>query len=158
MFKLKTTKAGGQHGQKVLLGQFWGPPARKSARNFCQTQKVLYVTAKLAKMSIFVTFTFLALEQSFFEIWRWPGYQKCSKVFKVFEFFCFKSKFCFYKRLWLKTPIGLKKKLPKKANFHDFHRFWQWNSDMFSLSNWFVFAFFRFSKARRTFFILSWCF
>ena len=24
-----------------------------------------------------------------FELWKWPGYQNCSKMFKLFEFFCF---------------------------------------------------------------------
>ena len=41
-----------------------------------------------------------------------------SKVFKLFEFCSFISKFCFYKRSWLKMLIALKTILRKNAIFY----------------------------------------
>ena len=51
-----------------------------------------------------------------FELRKWPGYQKCSKMFKVFEFFGFESKFSFCKRLGLKWLLTWKKN-SKKMRF-----------------------------------------
>ena len=54
-----------------------------------------------------------------FELLKWPGYQKCSKMFKVFEFFGFESNFSFCKRLGLNMTIDLKKN-SKKMQFFRF--------------------------------------
>ena len=107
---------------------------------FLICQKVLFLTTvydnKQLKLVEFCTpfvpplypppLTFLV-----FGLWRWPRYQNCSKISKVFEFFGFKSKICFYKRLWLKTPIDLKKKCQKMQFFMIFIDFYR---NMFTCS------------------------
>ena len=51
------------------------------------------------------------------ELRRWPGYQNCSKIFKVFDFLGLELKFSFCKRLRLKMAIGLKTNLKKMLIF-----------------------------------------
>ena len=55
-----------------------------------------------------------------FELRKWSVHQKCSKMFKVFEFFGFESKFSFCKALRAKMTIDLKKKFQINAIFDHF--------------------------------------
>ena len=95
---------------------------------------------------------------SVFELRRWPEYQKCSKMFKVFAFFGFESKFLFCKRLWLKTAIGSKKKFQKNAIFSIFDHFWVKFVACVGHKNCSFSFFFGFPEVRTAFFIPSWCF
>ena len=120
-------------------------------------EKKLYFF-KILKKNVFSKFFFLLspfpdppLIFLVFELRKWPGYQKCSKMFKVFEFFGFESKVLFYKRLWL---LAWKKNFKKMR----FFRFLSQISNMFWTSELLVFPLFGFPEVRRALFIPSWCF
>ena len=59
-----------------------------------------------------------------FELQRWLGYQKCSKAFRVFDFFGSIAKFCILQALTAFKDFAWKKNFEKKAKFSIFTKFW----------------------------------
>ena len=75
--------------------------------------KIWNLVPKEVKYLIFVILLIFLV----FEVRKWPGYEKCSEMFKRFDFFGSTTKFCILRALIVFKDFVWKKNFEKKEKF-----------------------------------------